>query len=511
MQVFETILLLLLGATVLSAFARRVNIPYPTLLALGGMVIAFVPGSPRLDLPPDLILALFVAPVLLDAAYDSSLRDLRTLWLPVASLVLVAVTLTTVAVAVVVHQLLPGIPWAAAIALGALVAPPDAVAALAVLRAVNPPYRLRMVLEGESLVNDATALLIYKLAVGAVAAGAFHFTTAIPTFALVAFGSVFAGWLLSYPLGWLSNAVEDAPSAVTLQFVTTFAVWILAERLGLSGVVTIVVFGLSVAQRTTAQSPARLRLASFAIWESATKVLNVLAFTLIGLQIGPIFESLSPAQRLTYLSLAFVVLAVVMVVRMGWVMTHYTLLEVWNRLFTPAAPPSAMSRPTARGAVVVGWSGMRGIVTLAAAMALPTDFPYRDFIQLTAFVVVLGTLVLQGLTLRPLLLLLRIPPDNMIEREIGVARRAAIQAALEALGSDPAPAAQRLQGEYAEALALAHADRDPHEIPDHQLRRALVEASRRATQFTDGAGTIGDDAYRRVEEELDRLELSASG
>ena len=150
-------------------------------------------------------------------------------------------------------------------------------------------------------------------------------------------------------------------------------------------------------------------------------------------------------------------------------------------------------------------------VTLAAAMALPTDFPYRDFIQLTAFVVVLGTLVLQGLTLRPLLLLLRIPPDNMIEREIGVARRAAIQAALEALGSDPAPAAQRLQGEYAEALALAHADRDPHEIPDHQLRRTLVEASRRAIGELRGAGTIGDDAYRRVEEELDRLELSASG
>src|SRR5215212_679567 len=250
MHVFETILGLLLGATVLSSFARRINIPYPTLLALGGVLNALIPGAPRLDLPPDLILALFVAPVLLDAAYDASLRDLRHNWLAVSSLVLVAVALTTVAVAFTARQLLPDIPWAAAVALGALLAPPDAVAALAVMRQVDPPHRIRKVLESESLLNDASALLIYRLAVGAMAAGYFNVAEAIPTFALVVLGSVLVGWLLAYPLGMLIEHIDDAPRGVIFQFVITFGVWLLAERLGLSGVVTIVVFGLTAARRT---------------------------------------------------------------------------------------------------------------------------------------------------------------------------------------------------------------------------------------------------------------------
>ncbi|MGH6910617.1 MAG: cation:proton antiporter, partial [Phenylobacterium sp.] len=197
MHVFETLLVLLLGATMLSIIARRLGIPYPTLLAVGGSLLAFVPGAPRLDLPPELILALFVAPVLLDAAYDASPRDLRRNWLAVSSLALVAVVLTTAAVAVTARYLLPEMPWAAAIALGALVAPPDAVAALAVLRQVAPPHRMRMVLEGESLMNDAASLLTYRLAVGAVAAGGFSVGEAIPTFVLVFAGSVLVGWLLA--------------------------------------------------------------------------------------------------------------------------------------------------------------------------------------------------------------------------------------------------------------------------------------------------------------------------
>ena len=187
--------------------------------------------------------------MLLDAAYDTSLRDLRRNWVAVSSLALVAVALTTVAVAVTARQLIPDMPWAAAVALGALLAPPDAVAALAVLRHVNPPHRMRVVLEGESLLNDASALLIYRLAVGAVAAGGFSVGGAIPTFALVFVGSVVVGWLLARPVAMLTERMPDAPSSVILQFVMTFGVWIGAERLGLSGVVTIVVFGLTA--RTT--------------------------------------------------------------------------------------------------------------------------------------------------------------------------------------------------------------------------------------------------------------------
>src|SRR5690349_6486289 len=208
MLIFEWILALLLGAVLLSALARRLGAPYPALLALGGAAVALVPGAPRLDLEPELILALFIAPVLLDAAYDSSLRDLKDNWRPVSSLVLVAVSLTTLGVAWVARLLFPDMPWPAAIALGAIVAPPDAVAALAVLRQVQPPHRILKVLEGESLLNDASALLIYRLAVGAVGGG-FSLAHAAPTLALVAVGSVVAGYGLARLTGLFFHRITD--------------------------------------------------------------------------------------------------------------------------------------------------------------------------------------------------------------------------------------------------------------------------------------------------------------
>jgi CPA1 family monovalent cation:H+ antiporter len=505
MLIFETILALLFGATVLSALARRLQLPYPALLAVGGALVALLPGAPRLDLPPDLILALFVAPILLDASYDASSRDLRKNWFPVMSLVLVAVGLTTVTVAVAARLMLPDLPWAAAIALGALVAPPDAVAALAVLRHVQPPLRIRMVLEGESLLNDASALLIYRLAVGAVAAGGFSAAKAVPTFAFIALGSVAAGWVLARLMGRFIQRIEDPPSSVIFQFVGTFGVWILAERLGLSGVVTIVVFGLTLARRSAPPMSARLRVPSFAIWETATVVLNVLAFTLIGLQLRPILEPLTSAERTRYLIFALAILAVAIVVRIAWVMTHNGLVALRDR-FLPGQASTAP--PSVKGSLVVSWSGMRGVVSLAAALALPAGFPYRDFILLTAFVVVLGTLVIQGTTLRPLLRLLRLPKDETVEKELALARQAALKASIKALGGDATPAGKRLAHEYAEALVLARSGSDPRGSPDNALRRRAVIAARAAIAELRASGAVGDDAYRRAEEELDWLELS---
>ena len=193
MLAFEWIIGLLLGAVLLSALARRLKVPYPTFLAIGGMLLAFVPGGPSWTLEPDLALALFVAPVLLDAAFDTSLRDLRNNWLPVSTLVFVAVGLTTASVAVLVHWLLPDMPWAAAVALGAIVAPPDAAAATAILRQVKLPYRLLKILEGESLLNDASALLIYRVAVGAVAVQYFKWSEHAPSIAWALVGSLLAG------------------------------------------------------------------------------------------------------------------------------------------------------------------------------------------------------------------------------------------------------------------------------------------------------------------------------
>src|SRR3954471_19067977 len=238
----EVLIGLVLAATVLAAGARRVGAPYPVFLALGGAILAFIPGAPSFTVLPELALALFVAPVLLDAAFDASPRDLRDNWSPVIGLVVFAVGFTTIAVAAVTRALMPDIPWAAAIALGAVVAPPDAAAATAVLRQLRPPHRILTILEGESLLNDASALIIYRLAVGAVVANDFSLHAVAPTFMLAVAGSLVAGPAMAWLFLHVIDRVEDVPTAIILQFVSTFAVWIIADRVGLSGVLTMVCY-----------------------------------------------------------------------------------------------------------------------------------------------------------------------------------------------------------------------------------------------------------------------------
>src|SRR3954453_23059618 len=230
MRELEVLLVMVLAAVILAALARRAGAPYPVFLALGGALLAFLPGAPSLTVPPELALALFIAPVLLDAAYDASPRDLKDNWAPLTGLVVFAVGLTTIAVAVVARAFIPDMPWAAAFTLGAVVAPPDAAAATAVLRQLQPPHRILIILEGESLLNDASALLIYRLAVGAVAANGFSMSAVAPTFMLAVGGSLIAG----PAIGWLTVRVmayiEHVPTAIILQFVIAFAVWMFAEH-----------------------------------------------------------------------------------------------------------------------------------------------------------------------------------------------------------------------------------------------------------------------------------------
>ena len=265
MHDFEWIIGLLLGAVALSALARRLCVPYPVFLALGGAALAFIPGSPAWTLDPALALALFVAPVLLDAAFDTSLRDLRAAWLPVATLVFVAVVLTTSTVAIVTHWLVPAMPWAACVALGAIVAPPDAAAATAIIRQMNLPHRLRTILEGESLLNDASALLIYRAAAGTVMLNQVRAHDIAPLVTLALIGSPVVGYVLARVWTSVTKHITDAPSAIILQFVGTFTVWIVAERLGLSGILTIVVYAITIARTVPARTPARrasMRLAA---------------------------------------------------------------------------------------------------------------------------------------------------------------------------------------------------------------------------------------------------------
>ena len=505
----ETLILLFVAAVVLAAGARRVGAPYPVFLAIGGALLAFLPGGPSFMVPPELALALFVAPVLLDAAYDTSLRDLRDNWLPVTGLVVFAVGLTTAAVAVVAHAMVPSMPWAAAIALGAIVAPPDAVAATAVLRPLRPPQRILTVLEGESLLNDATALLIYRLAVGAVGAHAFSFTAVAPAFLLAVVGSLVVGPLLGWLTLGLLTRVQHVPTSIILQFVTTFGVWILAEHMGLSGVLTMVCYAVTVARTAPERLPARMRIPTYAVWETNVFALTVLAFIFIGLQIRPILENLEAADRLRTIGVAVAVLATVILVRLAWHMSFNAVVR-WRHRRYGFHPPRPMLRPSVGSGLVISWSGMRGIVTLAAAMALPAGFPHRGLVVLTAFSVVLGTLVLQGLTLKPLLRALDLQDDDPVGREVRAVRERALVAGLSSFAGDRSPLAEAVRQQLTTYLGPVsgagsiEAARSQH---SHLLRDA-IRASRETAFGMRASGEIGDDAFHRIEEDLDWLEMA---
>jgi len=510
MRELEGLIGLVLAAVILAAAARRVGAPYPVFLALGGALLAFLPGSPSFIVPPELALAIFVAPVLLDAAYDASPRDLKDNWVPVTGLVVVAVGLTTAAVAYVAHTLIPEMPWAPAIALGAVVAPPDAAAATSVLRQLQPPHRILTILEGESLLNDASALLIYRLAVGAVAAQGFSVSAVAPTFLLAIAGSVVAGPVFAWLVWRLTIRVDHVPSAIILQFVSTFGVWIFADRVGLSGVLTMVCYAVAIARNAPETTPARIRLPSYAVWETVVFALNILAFIFIGLQIRPILDSLEPAMRGRYFIVAGAVLVTVIVVRIVWHMSFNAVVR-WRDRRHGFRPPRPMLKPTVGSGLVISWAGMRGIVTLAAAMALPSAFPFRDLIVLTAFSVVLGTLAIQGLTLKPLLGALDLRDNDPVGNELTSARERALHAGLQTFARDESPTADALRQEFIAHLgpqAASPTEADNLSAAHTEIHQNALRAARQAVLAMRNNDEIGDDAFHRMEEELDWLEMA---
>ena len=422
-----------------------------------------------------------------------------------------AVGLTTAAVALVAHTLVPAMPWAAAVALGAIVAPPDAVAATAVLRPMRPPHRILSILEGESLLNDASSLLIYRLAVGAVAAGGFSPATVAPTFLLAVAGGIGAGLACGWLVLRLMEKVEHIPTAIILQFICTFGVWIAAEALGLSAVLTVVCFAMTLARTGPARVPANTRIATNVVWRTAVFALNILAFIFIGLQIRPILDATAVADRGQYFAVGAAVLATVIVVRLAWHMLFNGVAR-WHHNRFGFHPPRPLLRPTVGTGLVISWSGMRGIVTLAAAIALPADFPYRGLIVLTAAAVVLGTLVIQGLTLKPLLRWLDLHDDDPVGREEKIAYAGALEAALAAVGDDQSMTAQmvrkKLRAQF-EADAGAGDDASAQRNALTAQYGAALRAARQAVLNMRAADEIGDDAFHRIEERLDLIEMAS--
>jgi NhaP-type Na+/H+ or K+/H+ antiporter len=323
---------------------------------------------------------------------------------------------------------------------------------------------------------------------------------------------VVAGYLLARLYLAFQPRIRDPSSSTVLQFAGTFGVWILAEEIGLSAIVTVVVYGITLARDAPRMVPARQRVPSYAVWDTVVFVLNVLAFVLIGLQLRPILSGLEPAQRLEYLQIAGAVLATVVIVRFLWGFTYYGATRLKTRLFGPGHWPG--KKPPALASIaVISWCGMRGIVTLAAAYALPANFPYRDLILLTAFCVVVGTLVTQGFTLRPLLLWLALRDDGLVEREVRLARERLARAGLAALDADRSPEAEVLRRELQEDLDRIHdLDRTNDDQTTHEaLRERVVEAQRVALLNMRTQGEIGDTAFHRLEARLDVAELNAQG
>ncbi len=509
MHGFETILIVMAAAVLLSIVAQRLKAPFPPFVALAGAGVAFLPFAPQITLDPALVLALFVAPVLLDAAFDSSVRDLKRNAGPIAFLSLIAVGITVAAVAFTAKALIPALPWAAAVTLGAIVAPPDAAAATAVLRIIPAPYRVRTILEGESLFNDASALLIYRLAVASTLAIMPQGWMLVGSIAWALVGSIAFALVAAWVQAKAMNLITNAPQSIVLQFIGAFGVWIAAERLGLSAIITVVVFAMAVA-RLVARSPAEMRVPAYAVWETVVFALNVLAFMLVGLQIGPIWRGLEVAQREEYALFAITILGVCVLARIGWVFAYNTFIRIKNHYFGVDLPEGS-AKPTFKSGLVIAWAGMRGVVSLAAAYALPLNFPQRDLILLAVFAVVMGTLVVQGLTLGPLIRLLGLGNDGVLEAEIRKAREACTDAAMAYVkGRSDAPA-KRLQAEYRErraAIENAGEGDGRVKLPVDDLAEEVLDAKRERLLAMRMSGEISDAAYYQIEEELDRYVLA---
>lgn len=395
MHEVTTVLILMCIVTLLAFWTRSWSIPYPTLMVLVGVAIAFVPGLPNVQLTPDIVFLIFLPPLLYAAAWQTPFHDFRKNLRPIALLAFGLVLVTTLVVGWVAHSIFPGMPWAAAFALGAIISPPDAIAASAVTQRLRVPRRIVVILEGESLLNDASGLVAYRVALAVAAGQHFSVSGAVAQFVIAASGGVVVGCIVGMAVIAIHKRLNDPLIETVVTLLTPFAAYLVCESLHLSGVLAVVIAGLMVRQKATAVFSAATRLHATAVWECVVFVLTGLTFIFIGLQMRDVVTIIATEEQLIGNSLsAVLILLVTIAVRMIWVFPAAwipRLLSAKLRKRDPIPPVGPL--------LLIGWTGMRGVVSLAAAMALPSDFPFRNLILFVVFVVILGTLVVQGLSL----------------------------------------------------------------------------------------------------------------
>jgi NhaP-type Na+/H+ or K+/H+ antiporter len=497
MTFFESLLALLLVAIVLLQVARRLSLPYPTMLAGAGVIVAIIPGAPSFSIDPATCLALFIAPAVVDAAFDFPLGATRRFVAPLVTYAVLAVVLTTAVVAWIACVFLH-LPVAAGVALGAMVSPPDAAAATAVLRKFSLPRQTDAVLKGESLFNDATALLLFSGALTILQDG--HLTVPIGLrLGFAAPGGLLLGMGMAFLFFYISRMVRDTLGGVLLQFVSAYLMWITAQHLGLSAVLCVIGFAMTLASKLNpAELDARMRVQSYAVWSAVVFTLNVLAFLLMGMQAKLILSRMQGPHLRSALGFAAAVVLAAIVTRMI-VVLGYSYWES-RRDKTGGA---------LRQGVFVGWCGMRGFVTIATAFALPGNFPHRDTVVLTAFAVVLGTLVVQGLTLAPIVKRLGLDRSEEARIELASARVALARIGLESLAGEEGVEVENLR--YRLSLKLERCVDGDQCGPIDRLRDLgliAVRAERQELESLRSADEIGPNAYLGLQEQLDWNELT---
>lgn len=506
MTFFESLLLLLLVAVLLLQISRRLALPYPALLAAAGTGLAFIPGVPAIPLAPGTALALFIAPVIVDAAFDFPLGAARRLLTPLLMFAVVAVLITAAAVAWLGH-VYAGMPIAAALALGAIVAPPDAAAATAVLSSTSISKNTESVLKGESLFNDATALLLYSSALSLVphaqtgghvqASTVLHLLLAVP-------GGVVLGYGVALLQRRINKYVQDTLGGNLLQFCNAYLVWILAEHLQLSAVLCLVTFAMTLARTPEIiHRNTRMRVQSFAVWSAVVFALNVFAFLLLGMQVHTVVARMSVPGLLQASRFVCLVVCLVIVLRFAVVLS-FNRLNSWRRRREGKREEASVQQ-----ALLVGWCGMRGFVTIATAFALPGDFPHRDTILLSAFGVVLGTLVLQGMTLAPLIRLLKLDGSDDAAEELATTRRQLAETGFNSLATRDDQEAVSLRFVYQlHRVGEAAVVGAPSLLRYQQYGLIAVRAERKALETLREEAQLGPDVYLRLQEELDWRELT---
>ncbi len=524
----------LLTVTVLLIAAQWLRVPYPILLVVGGLGLALAPGIPEVDLEPELVLLVFLPPLLYSAAYFTPLRELRRNVRQISLLAIGLVLATMVAVAAVAHAAL-GFGWAESFVLGAIVSPTDPVAATAIARRLNVPGRIVTIVEGESLINDGTALVAYKFAVAAVVTGSFSVVEAGGEFVLSVAGGIGVGIAIGAVIAAVRRRLDKPPVEVTIALFSAYFAYLPAEAIGVSGVLAAVTVGIYMGRLTSRLTGPQTRIQGEAVWQIVTFLLNSALFVLIGLQLPLVVEGIGGLDRTGLVADAALIVATVLATRVAW---------VFPRTYLPRAVfPNLRDwgpQPPWQQTLIIAWTGMRGAVSLAAALAVPLvvdgggAFPHRELIIFLVFCVILGTLLIQGLTLPPLIRLLDLDDrDEQLEREEVEARLRAAEAALERLDQLTAEewalddTIERVRGAYTYRQRRLSArsprgdfdggidgdgiDYETRSEAYQRLVREVLDAQRDTVIRMRDRGEINDDVLRTIERELDledsRLEI----